>query len=63
MFVKLNFKSWHKSTEEKRTVFFCVIMQRELVIPYRPFGITYCAHLQGSRIQKEIWESQSQGDN
>jgi len=38
-------------------------MQRELVIPYRRFGTTYCSLLQGSRIKKEIWESQSQGDN
>jgi len=32
-------------------------MQRILILPYHCFGITYWSHLQGSRIQKEMWEA------
>jgi len=37
----------------QKTGFFWVIMQRVVVIPYRPLGKTYRSHLQGSRIRKK----------
>jgi hypothetical protein len=43
-------------TSRMRTVLFCVITQRVVVIPYRRFGITYRSHLQVSRIQNDSWE-------
>jgi hypothetical protein len=46
---------WARQGSEVRTVLFCVITQRVLVIPYRRFGTTYWSHFQGSKIQKDNW--------
>jgi len=42
--------------KQMRTVFFCVITQQVVVIPYWCFRTTYWSHLQGPRIQKESRE-------
>jgi hypothetical protein len=41
-------------------VLFWVITQRGVVIPYRLFGTTYLAHLQGPRIEEEEEEEEEE---
>jgi len=38
---RFEFRPWFQTSLLARTAFFCVVMQRVVIIPYRRFGTTY----------------------